>query len=154
MQLHYFPIASYVLAQYVHYCPEDFAGTITLDPLKFVCGARLHISNALNLVSNYLIIITHASLLQTLNCASIVESKFWLHSKYQVQKLIWVQKWDHLDPAGVIWIPLSSQEQTLKWKDVLQIYAFPYFPIPCNKNHVHSPAETDRIFWSDLKKKP
>lgn len=63
MQLHYFPTVSYVLAQCVHYCPEDFASTITLDPLKFAYDARLNISTALDVISNNLITITHASLL-------------------------------------------------------------------------------------------
>lgn len=106
MQLHYFPIVSYVLAQCVHYCPEDFASTITLDPLKFACDARLNISTALNAISNNLIIITHPSLLQTLDCGSIVEIKFWLYSKYQMPK-------PDLSPktsTGIIWIPLSRQE--------------------------------------------
>lgn len=96
------------LPQCVHYCPEAFASTITLDPLKFACDARLNTSAGLNVISNNLIVITYASLLQTLNSASIVETKFWLYSKYQVQK-------SDLSPkmsAGIIWIPLSSQEQT------------------------------------------
>lgn len=88
MQLHYFPIVSYVLAQCVHYCPEDFASTITLDPLKFVCDARLNISTALHVISNNLITITHASLLQTLNCASTVESKFGFTANIRCRNLI------------------------------------------------------------------
>jgi len=74
MELHYFPTASYVHAQSVHYCPEAFTSTITLDPLKTLCNARLNLSTVLNLNSNNLIVVTHASLLQALICASIVKT--------------------------------------------------------------------------------
>lgn len=75
MELHYFPTASYVLAHRVHYCPEAFISTITLDLLETVCTARLNLSAALNLISNNLIVITYASLLQTLIYASIVKAE-------------------------------------------------------------------------------
>lgn len=132
MQLHYFPIVSYVLARCVHYCPEDFASTITQDPLKFACDARLNISTALNIISDNLIVITHASLLQTLNCASIVEIKFWLYSKHQVQK-------PDLSPkmsTGIIWMPLSRQEQTphfIKMKGCFANIWFSLLPHPLQR---------------------
>ena len=129
MELHYFPTASYVLAQCVHYCPEAFTSAITLDPLKTACNVRLNLSTALNLNSNNLIVIKYASLLQTLICASIVKTKLWFYSKYQVQKF---------DPSpkmstGIIWIPLSSQEQPqqfIKMKGRFANICFSLLPHP------------------------
>lgn len=75
MELYYFPTASYVLAHCVHYCPEAFISTITLDLLETVYIARLNLSAALNLILNNPIVITYASLLQILIYASIVKAE-------------------------------------------------------------------------------
>lgn len=160
MELHYFPTASYVLAQCVHYCPEAFTSTITLDPFKTVRNARLNLSTALNLNSNKQ---PHCYYI----CITITDTHYYRHSFVHLQlkvscgfianircrNLIWVQKC-LMGSSGFLCPVSSSHNNLLKWQDILQIYAFPYCLIPCNQNHVHPPAEIGRTFWSQLKKKP
>lgn len=125
MELHYFPTASYILAQCVHYHPEAFTSTITLDPLKTVCNARLNLSTALNLNSNHLIVITYASLLQTVICASTVKTKLWFYKKYQLQKFELSPKMS----TGIMWIPLSSQEKPQQFIKIKGCFANIFFSL-------------------------
>lgn len=153
MELYDFPTASYVLAQCVHYCQEAFTSTITLDPLKTACNARLNLSTALNLNSNNLIVITYASLLKTLvkdiryrySFVDLRNLSCGFTANIRCRYLIRVRKC--LLGSSESLCPVRGRHiSLLKWKEVLQIYAFLYCQIPCNQNHVLSPAEIGRIF--------